>query len=234
MTKSQKSQRPPKPTGVASGSWSANGITYRAPTEVERDKAFQPYAEELGRLTYAWNRLHVHLADLFYIATGIAKREIALAIWHSTPSDLAQRKMLRAAADSFPPDSFWKEETIWILDILDESYSNRRNDALHGPLDIFTMIADGEDPRTIIIPDVSSGSPRAMSLANKQEILPLFIKNRAYLGQLAEDTKRLCGYIRFEGWKHDAPFPDRPVPLSDAQIQSQIGKYLPPQTPTES
>src|ERR1700730_14728696 len=106
MTKQSKAQRPPKPTGIATVSISSGGVTYREPTETEQEAAFRPYAEELGRLVYAWNRLHVHCAELFHVATGIKSRDVALAIWHTTFSDLSQRKMLRAAAGQLEDGCF--------------------------------------------------------------------------------------------------------------------------------
>jgi hypothetical protein len=80
---------------------SVDGIELKPPTLQEQEKLFQPYAEELGRLVFAWNRLHANLARLFWVVTGISSERMPLAIWHSTPSDLSQRRMLRAAVETF-------------------------------------------------------------------------------------------------------------------------------------
>ena len=62
---------------------SVDGIELKPPTLQEQEKLFQPYAEELGRLVFAWNRLHANLARLFWVVTGISSERMPLAIWHS-------------------------------------------------------------------------------------------------------------------------------------------------------
>ena len=55
---------------------SVDGIELKPPTLQEQEKLFQPYAEELGRLVFAWNRLHANLARLFWVVTGISSERM--------------------------------------------------------------------------------------------------------------------------------------------------------------
>src|SRR6202035_2579226 len=72
----------------------------RSPVQRRRlaERNFRPLALELGWLLYEWNRLHESLAEIF--AAVLCPNEsavVALAVWHSARSDLAQREMLLAA-----------------------------------------------------------------------------------------------------------------------------------------
>jgi hypothetical protein len=62
------------------------------------EKVFAPYAREVGNLVASWNQLHERLGELFSVIVRKDQPGIALAIWYSTRSDLAQRQMLRASA----------------------------------------------------------------------------------------------------------------------------------------
>jgi hypothetical protein len=77
----------------------AAGRVVKIPSQKRLEQQFEPYAIELGKLVYAWNRLHEKLAGLFWTVTGFQNGAVASAIWHSTDSDRAQRKMLRQVAE---------------------------------------------------------------------------------------------------------------------------------------
>jgi hypothetical protein len=97
-----------------------DGVPIRQPTQEELERQYRPYALELGKLIFSWNRLQVHLCRLFSVMAGCDQDFIAQAIWHSTPSDLAQRKMLRAAAEArIVTDDSAKNEILWILNMVD-------------------------------------------------------------------------------------------------------------------
>ena len=142
----------------------AAGLIVKIPSQKQLEKQFEPYAIELGKLVYAWNRLHEKLFGLFWVVTGVQNGNIANAIWHSTDSDRAQRQMLRKAAQVvFAADSEKKDGVMWLLNQVDQSLAGNRNDAIHAPLAFFT------DPSgTKLGPSWYSGHPRAKSLEGKE------------------------------------------------------------------
>lgn len=133
------------------------------PTTRELNKAVRLYALELARLTIEWNHLHENLANLFWRSTGITNGAIPLAIWHSIRSDLAQRQVLRAAAQQmYAHNKQAKDEIEWVLDTIDNKLSNRRNDAIHAPI----IFEGGPHETTPVIPSHTM-NPRALSLKGK-------------------------------------------------------------------
>ena len=90
--------------------------------------------------------LHAHLGQIeFWVVTGIPHESMPwLAIWHSTPSDLSQRKMLRAAAETFSGHDQKRADILWLLDQIDHTLSSKRNEAIHAPLDFFTEIVESK------------------------------------------------------------------------------------------
>jgi hypothetical protein len=68
------------------------------PNRVE--EAFAPYAREVGKLVASWNQLQERLGELFSVLVRKDQPAIALAVWHSTRSDLVQRQMLRACIEA--------------------------------------------------------------------------------------------------------------------------------------
>jgi hypothetical protein len=55
------------------------GTVIKVPSQKQLEKQFRPYAVELGRLVYAWNRLHEKLAGLFWAITGFKNGAMDLA-----------------------------------------------------------------------------------------------------------------------------------------------------------
>jgi|SRR5580704_11853201 hypothetical protein len=144
----------------------------RRPTERQFEKAFAPYAIEIGQLARAWNALHDQLGQIFSQIVTPARPNISIAIWYSTPSDRTQRDMLKdaylavGAIDSkIHPKA--KEDIKWLIDQV-QCLADRRNDAIHAPISIGRSVASGE---MIIKPDIFYGNPRARKLYRK-ELLP--------------------------------------------------------------
>jgi hypothetical protein len=228
-----KAKRPPRPTAILQTTISAGGVGYRDPTDQEFEDAFKPYAEEMGKLAFHWNRLHVHLGDVFHLAAGIEDRDIARAIWSSQTSDHAQRQMLRAAAKRLGEDSFVYEEIIWIIDTIDNGHNNKRNITLHGPLDTITVITEGLE-KTVISSDATSGNRYAKSVSDKEDLLAEFVRYAEYTKRLSDHARQLAGYIRWFDTLPDMPFPDRPVLPSTDQNPPQKGKTPHQRKPKES
>jgi hypothetical protein len=117
------------------------------PPSSAMDKAFEPYALEIGFLLREWNDLQEMLSNLFVSVLGFKDGTLSLAIWHVVPVDRFQRAMLRAAAAHIfaPPDSQSEptrvqrenaeilEEINWILDSAD-ALGRQRDDAAHLPM----------------------------------------------------------------------------------------------------
>lgn len=172
------------------------------PTQRKLNAAFKPYAVELGKLVYAWNRLHERLAGLFVLVTGIQELGVATGIWYSTPSDLSQRKMLRAAvaAKNFKNPNA-KKEIIWVLDTIDHTLSSHRNRAIHAPF-VLNVDADGISLRT----DLFSENPHAKHLWRKD------LKNEFIWYRRMADVLAWYAYDLHHGMvlPERNPWPDRP------------------------
>jgi hypothetical protein len=114
----------------------------RSITDQEQTHAFQQYALVVGRLSHAWNDLHLKLGELFASLIGADDEEVALAVWYSTENDRAQRNMLRATVEASRPDR-WKEtpkapeEVKWVLDRVDNQLADARNNAIHAPCALY-------------------------------------------------------------------------------------------------
>jgi hypothetical protein len=130
------------------------------------ENAFAPYAREVGKLVASWNQLQERLGELFSVIVRRDQPAIALAIWHSTRSDLAQRQMLRACieaalASGSLPEHAKKEDIKWLLDRTDE-LSQQRNDAIHAPVAFYT-----DQDGTKLMTEYIFGNPRALKLKGK-------------------------------------------------------------------
>lgn len=109
-------------------------------TKAQFDKAFTPVAIQIGRLARLWNALHENMGIIFAAIVSQGNPNIPLAVWHSTISDKSQREMLRAANRAWinfnkKLHNKTSEEITWILNESD-ILSNKRNEAMHTPLNI--------------------------------------------------------------------------------------------------
>jgi hypothetical protein len=177
-------------------------VRIKEPTRKQTDRHFRPYAVELGKLVYAWNDMQEKLVGLFCAVTKIPTSAIPKAIWHSTPSDLAQRNMLRAATEVNPAiNDAEREDILWLLNKINRSLSVKRNDAIHAPL-IFWTNALGIS----VEPSDYSLSPRAQSLKGK-DILKEFTWYRQTAEALADYADAMRHALQFPGtWS----WPEKP------------------------
>jgi hypothetical protein len=142
-------------------------VTTLSPPLPDRiEKVFAPYAREVGKLVASWNQLHERLGELFSMIVRKDQPGIALAVWYSVRSDLAQRQMLRASAEAAAAAGLLieqaKEDDIkWLLDRTGE-LSHQRNDALHAPVAFFT-----DQDGTRLMTEYIFGNPRALTLKDK-------------------------------------------------------------------
>ena len=109
-------------------------VTPPLPDRIE--KVFAPYAREVGKLVASWNQLQERLGELFSVIVRKDHAGIALAIWYSTRSDLAQRQMLRASSEAAAaaglfPEQAKKDDIKWLLDRTDELPNNGTMPSTH-------------------------------------------------------------------------------------------------------
>jgi hypothetical protein len=177
------------------------------PTKKELREAFAPYAESIGYLVYAWNELHDRLCQMFQIMVQSPSPQLAGAVWHSTDSDYAQRKMLRAAVEKTTRvNKSQRGDILWALNKIDATLRHGRNDAIHAPLAIYHAMAGDGSFTLKIDPNYFSDSPKVWSLHGKDI--------RHEFDELAELADVLSGYVGDMGvaifQPGISPWPGRP------------------------
>jgi hypothetical protein len=169
-----------------------------------QDKAVRPYALEVGKLIFEWNKLQEYLG-LIFMMTLKQHSATALAVWHSTDNDRTQRKMLRAAAgkafgqDSLAPEKAL-EDIIWLVNKADD-LANARNNAIHSPI----MLIASEFPSLTIGSFWFYGNPRAANLKGK-ELLTEF-----KWGWKTARTLAIFALGIYQALSHGATWPKRPL-----------------------
>jgi hypothetical protein len=147
--------------------------------------AFRPYALAIGQSTLAWNDLHERLSEifndiLFALGLNTPDNTYALAIWNSSTSDRAKRKMLDALSNSLYEGCFVRKRLLYfpkgrveqlqtaIKYILKEANSleDARNNAIHAPLHSTEGI-DDEPGQVIVEPMDYLGNQRAQRMVGK-------------------------------------------------------------------
>lgn len=108
--------------------------TRRLPKGME--KQIRRYAQDIGLVMWAWNRLHAHVFEIFwYVLTGSDRpaqgHALAVGLWHQIQNDSTQREMLIEAARvelSSNPAALTRLE--WLLARI-KDLSKYRNVAAH-------------------------------------------------------------------------------------------------------
>lgn len=170
--------------------------------ELLSDERKLEVASAIGKVTLAWNKLQESLAFLF--ASILHNHEgTALAVWHSQNSDLAQRNMIRAAAQANANElrSDVMDEIKWLLDSAD-SLSNRRNDTIHTH---FSLGIEGSE--IVYLPDEWSGSKHAKNLQGKDPLAE-FKRYSIWADRLSQYAIKLREYVRDP--RDNSPLPGRP------------------------
>jgi hypothetical protein len=191
------------------------GHVIKVPSQKQLERQFRPYAVQLGKLVFAWNRLHEKLSVLFWKVTGI-QNDIAIAVWYSTDSDRAQRQMLRKAAEvAFAKDDKKREGVVWLLNQIDHALAGSRNDAIHAPLAFFTDVFGTELKPSL------SGSPRAKGLAGK-DLMTEFKWYRECADVLANYTTNLYAALSAPQLR---PWPDIPSLPQKGRTKSRKARF---------
>jgi hypothetical protein len=183
------------------------------------NKAFRPYAMEIGFLLREWNDLQERLASLFTTLLRIPNGAIASAIWYAVPNDRLQRRMLADAASviynpSHPSPSVDKkqraeqpfeaalwEEIKWIVESADY-LGSRRDAAAHSPV----MLLIGPEPLEFIARHFHD-NPIAKSLKGKK----LLSEFRLYRDRATTIRHHAAAIEQYILYGQRAPLPERPV-----------------------
>ena len=174
------------------------------PSGEDRKKAFAEYTVEVGRVMHAWSYLHEILSQLFVVATR-AERSIALAIWYSTESCEAQRRMLSAAVKANTKIVSRHGDFKWLFDQCNQ-LSQRYYDATNTPSSLYlgTHIGGNE----ILAVSYIYGHPRANNLSGRK-LLVEFDWCERYCETLALFAAKMERSLSSSG---DDSWPDRPRP----------------------
>jgi hypothetical protein len=176
-------------------------------------RVFRPFANELGWILFEWNSLHEGLCQIFADLVTPANREIAYAIWHSTPSDRAQRDMLSSSLKAFKPTDLRTrklcEGTSSVLGKM-QALAGRRNDAIHAPLMFVSL--DGKDGLKLEIEALSlSRNPRGKDFpAYQDELQEEFMWYRDHLERLSRYATALHAAWTYHDTAVSFPWPDKP------------------------
>jgi hypothetical protein len=179
----------------------ARPVIIRTPSLNALDKMFKPYAFELGKLVYRWNRMQESLCKLFWRVLGFENGNVPIAIWNVIPSDRMQRSVLMAGAtDQFGEGSQEYEAVKWIVDQAN-SLADGRNDALHTPYVFLTS-----DTGTTFVPNYIYGNARAKKLKDKDLMAHL-----KYYQEWADVIGHYAERVRFSMNAPTRPWPEMPT-----------------------
>ena len=157
-------------------------VTRRMPSVYS--KTLKNYVQQVGRILWAWNRLHGALGDAFAFVISPGDMTPARAVWHAVKADTAQRDMLRALLVNTPGiPSQLSEALEWLLDVSGK-LSQHRNDVAHVP-----MAQAIEAGKIEVIPDMFSGDPARVDRLARPD-------RKAFHKKLQGDVISLSYYAR--------------------------------------
>jgi hypothetical protein len=187
------------------------------PPRPATDKAFEPYAMEIGFLLREWNDLQEQLLSLFITLLRWPNEEIARSIWYAVQNDRSQRRMLLGVASALYNPShpsckitklqryndpsrvaFW-DEILWIIERTD-TLGSSRDAAAHSPVAILVG-----DPLEFIARHYHR-NPLAETLRGKQ-LLTEFKLYRDKASALRKHAEAINQHIKSE---KPLPLPQRP------------------------
>src|ERR1700682_3378990 len=167
----------------------------------------EAHALAIGRIAMAWNEYHELLGDLFASLFTKSHYNTTLAIWHCLDSDRTQRKLLRAAAETYLGQRIDKkglEELLWLLNKTDTLLSQQRNVGIHAPLNALFEVQDTQ----LLFPVPGPGNRNAKQLEGRN-----VLKEYAHYEQQIRKMREFAYALRFKltlGRGADDPWPERP------------------------
>jgi hypothetical protein len=171
-------------------------------------RAVRQHAWHVGEIAWAWNQLHAVLFTLFWELLDSDSWEVCYAIWHSFPSDSAQRAMLKSVAVArLTPQSRGLSAVQWVIKQTD-SLSGHRNDAVHSAV-VYTVQA-GPPPKAILKPDEITSRKAALERLAAAPLDKTWRRLRGDLVALTDYSVRLVNTLPFLGTPEAPPWPLRP------------------------
>jgi hypothetical protein len=188
------------------------------------EKQINRYAQDIGLMMWAWNRLHAHLFEIFWhlLTKGRATDAHLLAnsLWHQIQSDKTQREMLLAAARAELQNNKAALARIeWLCDVVGK-LSQGRNVGAH----VYAVFSPHSRKRPL-------ADPRANRIRPGQ-VFEL-IDHRRFWRALTGDLNVLAHYalrVSRPIYGFREPWPRRPTLQCPQEIQ-RINQTLGKQTP---
>jgi hypothetical protein len=170
-----------------------------------KDEVKDAHALAIGRIAMAWNEYHELLGDLFASLFTKSHYTTTLAIWHCLDNDRTQRRLLRAAAETYLHyDKQGLEELLWLLNKTDTLLAQQRNVGIHAPLNALFE----KDGTHKLLPVPGPGNRNAKHLDGRD-----VLKEYAHYEQQIKKMRDFAFALRFKltvGKNTDDPWPPRP------------------------
>jgi hypothetical protein len=170
------------------------------------DELRDKHALAIGKIAIAWNEYHELLGELFAGMFTRSHWETSLSLWHCLDSDRTQRKLLRAATETY---LHWnkrgQEELRWLLNKTDTILAQQRNVGVHAPLMSLWEI-DGSHK---ILPLAMMGNRNAKQIEGK-DILQEYAHYERQIRKMYGFALGLKVKVGFHGRDPDASWPKRP------------------------
>lgn len=152
----------------------------KRPTKAMTERAFAPYALEIGHLARSWNQLQENLCLIFTRVVRADNTNIGQAIWYALRSDLTQREVLKAACSAFGAVDTRNRPTAindieWLTTKTYE-LSDQRNTAIHLP---FMIGIDTTTRKMVVMPHYFSNNRFSKKLKGKDDVLKELFYYRA-------------------------------------------------------
>jgi hypothetical protein len=179
------------------------------------DRAFAPYALQIGHLSRSWNQLHENLCGIFARVVSPHNRNIAYAIWHEQRSDRTQRGMLRSACEAHGAIDTNNRQTAiddirWMLERC-RDLADQRNIAIHAPMFVGMDTATGE---FMVEPHNFQNNPNANRLYGKAILHEL-----RYFRAKSDALKEYALKIWFALGHTERTWPQRPTLPTREQLK---------------
>ncbi len=180
------------------------------------------YAQRIGRLLWAWNRIHSAFAVMFASFVDRRQTRAGQALWHAVKTDTAQRDMLAALLPfqtSIRPEV--AEGVEWLLEVTGK-LAQHRNDVVHTPM------FQNYRRDNAVVPDATSGDPKRVQRLGRPDLRQFHRSLTDDLVALSQFAWFLASEIRFPQQHWTSPeiprlrsLPRDEIPLTRSQKDRQ-------------
>lgn len=170
------------------------------------DELRDKHALAIGKIAVAWNEYHELLGELFAGMFTRSHWETSLSLWHCLDSDRTQRRLLRAAGETYlRSNKRAQEELRWLLNKTDTILAQQRNVGVHAPLMSLWEI-DGSHK---ISSPYFDGQPQSQTNSG-QDILQEYAHYERQIRKMYGFALGLKVKVGFHGKDRTAAWPERP------------------------